>query len=104
MISTDYHTDDFYQRMLDIGGKMAQGVPMNYGRCDGGPWHAKDMAHAEPEYMVAIDTITKKTIPGMQRSKDPLINFGFYQFHELTQVWRWWPLSAAAKRVDNKTR
>lgn len=64
------------------------GIPMKYGRCQGGPFNAKDMAHPEPVYRVALDQLMRKTYPGMQSSSDPDIKFGEYHFEGKVWIWR----------------
>lgn len=87
-IAGDYHTDDFYQRMLDFGSGR-----MNSGTCRGGPLDGKNLHHPAPRYQVAIDEHSKKTIPGYYRPSDPLsvvpvaIRFGTYRFAD--GVWTW---------------
>lgn len=86
MIQMPYHTDCFYQRMLDLGSGR-----MNSGTCHGGPLDGRTLHHPEPAYRVAIDPYPgrggPKTIPGMVASADPFIKFGTYRFAD--GVWTW---------------
>lgn len=56
---------------------------MNYGRCEGGPWHQRDMAHVPDVYPVFIDPTTKKPVPGMQAGTKG----GEYRFDGRNWVW-----------------
>lgn len=87
MISTPYHTDDFYQRMLDLGERANR---MNSGTCHGGPLDGKMLHHPAPAYQVAIDQGSFKTIPGMISNAEALsalVKFGTYSFAD--GVWTW---------------
>lgn len=93
MISTKYHTDDFYQRMLDMGrpkmlnfGQKGMGT-MNSGICHGGPLHGHPMHHPEDSCRLAVDQHTNRSIPGMVASADPFIKFGTYRFAD--GIWTW---------------
>lgn len=72
------------------------GVPINYGLCEGGPWHAKHLADAGEVYPVMIDPTTKKPIPGAQAGTKS----GQYRFKAGTWVW----FDAAAIRSAPKKR
>jgi hypothetical protein len=58
---------------------MAQGVPILYGRCDGGPWHMKHLAHHEAVYVVPIEQFSKKVVVGV-RPGTAGYSFGEYRF------------------------
>jgi hypothetical protein len=79
------------------------GIPMNYGECDGGPWHKKHLAHPEPTMDVEIETFSKKVRPGVRRGTPGYV-FGLYRFDESARCWRYEPPSEDPKRVDKKTR
>jgi hypothetical protein len=72
---------------------MAQGAPIMYGRCDGGPWHMKDLAHHEPVYVVPIEAHSKKIVVAV-RPGTPGYTFGQYDFSE--GKWHWKPPVAAS--------
>lgn len=88
---------------------MAQGVPINYGPCEGGPWHYKNMAHATLSYDVVVDSATKKPIPGAQKGAPGGTFVGEYRFDPLQGAvpaggngkWVWF--DAAAIRSASKT-
>ena len=58
---------------------MAQGVPILYGRCDGGPWHMKHLAHHESVYVVPIEQFSKKVVVAV-RPGTAGYTFGEYRF------------------------
>lgn len=95
MIRMPYHTDDFYQKMLDLGERSTtMSFKMNSGKCHGGPLDGKKLHHPEPSYQVAIDPYPgrggPRTIPGMVASADPdVIRFGVYRFTD--GMWTWHP-------------
>lgn len=62
------------------------GVPMLYGTCEGGPFHAKQMAHANPSYRVAIDKYSKKVAPVVQAGEEYL--FGEYRWDGRAWIWQ----------------
>ena len=66
---------------------MAQGIPMNYGTCEGGPWNKKQMAHPETLYRVAVDTDTRRAMPAFQASPHANVKFGCYRFYGGKWVW-----------------
>lgn len=86
-IATDWHEDDFYQRMLDLGAKT-MGVPIHYGSCQGGPFAGRDMAHATESYRVAIDRHSKKVVVAVQAGE--YYDFGVYRWDGKDQ-WIWNP-------------
>lgn len=66
------------------------GVPMNYGTCEGGPFHKRQMAHHEPSMPLAIDKHTKKAHPCLRTtSTDPNYEFGEYRWDG--KRWLWTP-------------
>lgn len=83
--------------------ELVVGVPMKYGRCEGGPWHARDLAHPEPSYVVPFEAHSKKVHVGVLPGTAGF-TFGTYNFEESTKKWLWTPPNEAPKRVDNKTR
>lgn len=64
------------------------GVPMNYGACDGGPWHKKNLAHPQATYTVPIEQFSGKIHVGV-RSGTLGYKFGEYRFD--SGVWHWRP-------------
>lgn len=62
-----------------------------YGKCIGGPFDGRKLAHGVPFERIAFrrDTTLRGTIPGMVSSKDEGIAFGAYVFHPLDQSWHW---------------
>lgn len=62
------------------------GIPMNYGRCEGGPYNAKDMAHPTPTFRVAIDRHSKKATPAVQAGE--AYDFGEYRFEGKAWIWQ----------------
>ena len=76
---------------------MAQGVPIMFGRCDGGPWHERDLAHHEPVYDVPIERASKKVHVAMRRGK-PGYDFGEYRWDG--KVWAYSPPPVPAKSVN----
>lgn len=67
---------------------MAQGVPILYGECVGGPWNKKHLAHHETPRFVPIDEFSKKihvgVVPGTAGYK-----FGKYDWDG--KAWHWSP-------------
>jgi len=65
-------------------------VTLFYGICDGGPYHARRLAHGTGSMQLAYDrNAPMKAHPAMQASTDPDIAFGGYVFDETTKVWNW---------------
>lgn len=58
---------------------MAQGVPIMFGLCDGGPWHKRHLAHHDPVYIVPIEQFSKKVVVGV-RPGTKGYTFGEYRF------------------------
>lgn len=81
---------------------MAQGVPMNYGTCQGGPWNNKQLAHPEAAYRVVI--IGGRAIAGAQGDPIPLAlkpaepaRIGYYRFSDEGRwIWHSPPPAAAS--------
>lgn len=69
------------------------GIPMNYGTCEGGPFHGKQMAHHEPSMKVAIEKRSKKVAPAVVAGDD--YNFGDYTWDG--SVWVWSMIPSARK-------
>jgi hypothetical protein len=65
---------------------VAQGVPIMYGRCDGGPWHARDLAHHTPVYVVPIEAFSKKVVVAVVPGTAGY-TFGEYRFESPLWVW-----------------
>lgn len=65
---------------------MAQGMPINYGRCEDGPWHKRHLAHHEPVYVVPIEKHSKKVVVAV-RPGTAGYTFGEYRFE--SQRWTW---------------
>lgn len=74
---------------------MAQGVPIMYGECDGGPWNAKHLAHHEAVYVVPVEKHSRKIVVAV-RPGTPGYEFGEYRFEAGT--WQWTsPASKSAR-------
>lgn len=65
---------------------MAQGVPIMYGECDGGPWHKKHLAHHEPVLFVPFEKYSKKIVCAV-RPGTPGYDFGEYRFESPRWTW-----------------
>ena len=65
---------------------MAQGVPINYGPCLGGPWNRKNLAHHEPVYVVPIEAHSKKIVVAV-RPGTKGYTFGEYRFADGSWSW-----------------
>ena len=66
---------------------MAQGVPILYGRCDGGPWHMKHLAHHEPVYVVPVEQFSKKVMVAV-RPGTAGYTFGEYRWNGKGWAWQ----------------
>lgn len=75
------------------------GVPMNFGRCERGPWHGKDLAHPQTTFTVPIETFSRKIVVGVVPAT-PGYTFGEYRFEG--GVWHWSP--AESTEEPPKTR
>lgn len=71
---------------------MAQGVPMNYGTCDGGPWNGKHLAHHEPVFVVPIERATRRVVVAVQPGTKGYL-FGQYAYQGM--AWHWSPPDSA---------
>jgi hypothetical protein len=61
-----------------------------YGRCRGGPYNAKRIAHGESPYWVGFDPDTMKSHPGQQlATADRPCMFGCYVFDARSGEWLW---------------
>jgi hypothetical protein len=77
-----------------MGNPMAQGVPIMYGVCDGGPWHAKHLAHHEPVYIGPMETHSKKIVVAVQPGTK---GFMYGEYHFADGKWSWVPPGALTK-------
>lgn len=68
---------------------MSDRPHVNYGLCEGGPWHQKHIAGVPAVYAVEIDVITKKPVPGAQPGAPGTKRSGEYRFEG--KVWIWHP-------------
>ena len=65
-------------------------MTLRYGRCDGGPYHARPLAHHEDTMALAYERhAPMKAHPAMVATSDPVIAFGGYVFDHGTQIWNW---------------
>lgn len=69
---------------------LINGPIIFYGRCRGGPYNAKQMAHGTKRYRVTVDLNNKKTFPAYCGAEPPDgFAFGFYAFDETRGEWDW---------------
>lgn len=68
-----------------------RGPTIFYGRCRGGPFSLRNMAHHEREHVVWRDAYTKRAIPGMigPSAKYPGATVGRYRWDEPRGEWDW---------------
>lgn len=67
------------------------GPVIYYGRCRGGPFNTRHLAHATTSYRAAIDKPSRRPVVGLQAvsAKHPDIEFGYYNWNETTREWDW---------------
>jgi hypothetical protein len=58
---------------------------MNYGRCQGGPYDGRQIAHPESVMRVAIDKVTKRVDPAVIAGSG--FEFGAYRWDG--KLWQW---------------
>lgn len=59
----------------------------NYGRCEGGPFNKKNLAHHGEVYRIAVQQSSGKAVPGLVASEDPDIEFGEYRWGGKAWIW-----------------
>ncbi|MET4187596.1 hypothetical protein ABIB86_000455 [Bradyrhizobium sp. JR1.7] len=64
------------------------GGHLNYGPCEGGPYHKKRLADHREVRHIAVDTLSGKPFPALVSSKDPHIRFGSYHWSGNVWIWR----------------
>jgi hypothetical protein len=68
---------------------------MNYGPCDGGPWHGRKLAHPEALYPVPFELYSRKILIGVLVGATGF-EHGEYAFRAGT--WHWTSPAAVASR------
>lgn len=62
-----------------------------YGKCEGGPYHGKSLAHGRTPVEIAIDTTSALPLAGQvgPSAKYPYIRWYRYLWQEERSVWKW---------------